>query len=105
MAKLTDAELDAFLSPMESQEPRWSLLGNAIHKDFAFPGFRGAIAFVNRVAERANAAGHHPDIEIHYNRVLISLSTHDAGGVTEKDVALAAEIDAVAVTEAEPDGG
>jgi 4a-hydroxytetrahydrobiopterin dehydratase len=45
-------------------------------------------------------AGHHPDIEIHYNRVLISLSTHDAGGVTEKDVALAAEIDAAAESDA-----
>ena len=101
MAKLTDAELDAFLSRME----RWSFLANAIHKDFAFPGFRGAIAFVNRVAERADVAGHHPDIEIHYSRVQISLSTHDAGGVTEKDVALAAEIDAVAEGEAEPDGG
>jgi 4a-hydroxytetrahydrobiopterin dehydratase len=101
MAKLTDAELDASLSEMGG----WTFLGNAIHKDFAFPGFRGAIAFVNRVAERADAAGHHPDIEIHYNRVLISLSTHDAGGVTEKDVALAAEIDAVAEVEAEPHGG
>jgi 4a-hydroxytetrahydrobiopterin dehydratase len=47
------------------------------------------------VADLAEAAGHHPDIEIHYNRVYLSLSTHDAGGVTEKDVALAAEIDLV----------
>jgi 4a-hydroxytetrahydrobiopterin dehydratase len=92
MTKLADGELKAFLSEMEG----WTFLGNAIHKDFAFPGFRGAIAFVNRVAERAEAAGHHPDIEIHYNRVYISLSTHDAGGVTEKDVALATEIDAAA---------
>ena len=97
MAKLADAELNAFLSEMEG----WTFLGNAIHKDFVFTGFRGAIAFVNRVAERADAAGHHPDIEIHFNRVYISLSTHDAGGVTEKDVALATEIDAAA----EPDGG
>ena len=92
MTKLSDAELNTFLADMEG----WTFLGNAIHKDFAFPGFRGAMAFVNRVAERAEAAGHHPDIEIHYNRVLVSLSTHDAGGVTEKDVALAAEIDGAA---------
>ena len=92
MTKLTDVELQASLGEMEG----WTLLGNAIHKDFAFPGFRRAMAFVNRVAERAEAAGHHPDIEIHYNRVIISLSTHDAGGVTEKDVALAGEIDSVA---------
>ncbi len=68
----------------------WSSLANAIQRDFTFPGFRSAIAFVNRVAELAETAGHHPDIEIHYNRVSLSLSTHDAGGVTEKDVALAA---------------
>jgi 4a-hydroxytetrahydrobiopterin dehydratase len=101
VAKLTDVELEAFLSEMHG----WTLLGNAIHKDFTFPGFRGAIAFVNRLADRADAAGHHPDIEIHYNRVLISLSTHDAGGVTEKDVTLAAEIDTVAEADPEPGGG
>ena len=89
MAKLTDAELKTFLSDMEG----WTFLANAIHRDFTVPGFRAAIAFVNRVADRAESAGHHPDIEIHYNRVYLSLSSHDAGGVTEKDVALAAEID------------
>ncbi len=92
MPKLTDAELTAFLSEVEG----WTSLGNAIHKEFGFPGFRGAIAFVNRVADRAESAGHHPDIEIHFNRVFISLSTHDAGGVTEKDAVLAAEIDEAA---------
>ncbi len=97
MAKLTDEELEVFLANREG----WTSQGNAIHKDFAFPGFRAAIAFVNRVAEQADAARHHPDIEIHFNRVLISLSTHDAGGVTEKDAVLAAEIDAAA----EPSGG
>ena len=92
MTKLTEAELKVFLDEMEG----WTSLGNAIHRDFTFPGFRAAITFVNRVADLAEAAGHHPDIEIHYNRVYLSLSTHDAGGVTEKDVALAAEIDRVA---------
>ena len=97
MAKLTDAELKTYLSDMEG----WAFLANAIHREFAFPGFRSAIAFVNQVADRAELAGHHPDIEIHYNRVYLSLSTHDAGGVTEKDIALAAEID----TLAEPSAG
>ena len=92
MAKLTESELKVVLDEMEG----WASLSNAIHRDFTFPGFRSAISFVNRVAELAEAAGHHPDIEIHYNRVSVSLSTHDAGGVTEKDVALAAEIDLVA---------
>ena len=91
MAKLADGEVRGFLDDLEG----WKHFGNAIHKDFTFPGFRGAISFVNRVAEKANDAGHHPDIEIHYNRVLISLSTHDEGGVTEKDIALAGEIDGV----------
>lgn len=88
-----------FLSNREG----WTSHDNAIHKDFLFPGFRAAMSFVNRVAEQADAARHHPDIEIHYNRVLISLSTHDAGGVTEKDLAAAAEIDAVAEIDAAPD--
>lgn len=103
MAKLSDAELKTFLADMEG----WTFLANAIHRDFAFPGFRSAIAFVNRVAELAEGAGHHPDIEIHYNRVSLSLSTHDAGGVTEKDIALAAEIDIAATggTQADSGGG
>jgi 4a-hydroxytetrahydrobiopterin dehydratase len=63
MTKLTDGELRLFLDERDG----WKHLGNAIHKEFHFPGFSGAIAFVNRVAERAEAAGHHPDIEIHYN--------------------------------------
>jgi len=92
MPKLTDAELNTYLAEMEG----WTFLANAIHRDFTFPGFRSAIAFVNRVAESAEGAGHHPDIEIHFNRVYLSLSTHDAGGVTEKDIALAAEIDMAA---------
>jgi 4a-hydroxytetrahydrobiopterin dehydratase len=99
VAKLTDAELEAFLSSREG----WTSRGEAIRKDFSFPGFRAAIAFVNRVAERAEAARHHPDIEIHYNHVQISLSTHDAGGVTERDVAAAAEIDAASEIDAAPE--
>jgi 4a-hydroxytetrahydrobiopterin dehydratase len=101
VAKLADAELEAFLSKTEG----WTSQGDAVQKDFTFPGFRAAIAFVNRVAERADAARHHPDIEIHFNRVRISLSTHDVGGVTEKDVALAGEIDAAEGDAAAESGG
>jgi 4a-hydroxytetrahydrobiopterin dehydratase len=97
MAKLTEDELRTALGEMGG----WTQVGEAIRKDFVFPGFRGAIGFVNRVADRANEAAHHPDLEIHYNRVLVTLSTHDEGGVTEKDVALAAEIDTVSA----PDEG
>ncbi len=97
MTRLSDEEVRFALRGKEG----WTFLDDAIHKEFRFPGFRGSIAFVNRLAERANAAGHHPDLEIHYNRVLVSLSTHDEGGVTDKDVSLAAEIDEAA---ADPGG-
>ena len=89
MAKLTDQEVQSLLTTMHG----WRSLGDAIHKEFTFRGFRGAISFVNRVAELANAAAHHPDLEIHYNRVVVSLTTHDAGGVTDEDLALAAVIE------------
>jgi 4a-hydroxytetrahydrobiopterin dehydratase len=106
MAKLADEDLRSLLTTLAG----WRHVGDAIHKEFRFAGFRGSIAFVNRLAERANAAGHHPDLEIHYDRVAVSLSTHDEGGVTDKDLALAREIDEVAEeTEpgepAEPNGG
>jgi 4a-hydroxytetrahydrobiopterin dehydratase len=89
MAKLEDGQRQLLMRDLEG----WKFLGDAIHKDFTFPGFRGAIAFVNRIAELANDAGHHPDLEIHYNRVVVSLTTHDAGGVTEDDITLAGRID------------
>jgi 4a-hydroxytetrahydrobiopterin dehydratase len=92
MSKPDDAELRLLLRDLDG----WKHLRDAIHKDFTFPGFGAAIAFVNRIAELATAAGHHPDLEIHYNRVVVSLSTHDAGGVTQRDVSLAAEIDRAA---------
>jgi 4a-hydroxytetrahydrobiopterin dehydratase len=91
MEKLEGDDLSFAMRDLEE----WKFLGDAIHKDFTFRGFRAAIAFVNRIAEQATAVGHHPDLEIHYNRVVVSLSTHDAGGVTEKDVELAGKIDAV----------
>jgi 4a-hydroxytetrahydrobiopterin dehydratase len=91
MALLTADELRLALSDL----PGWSKLGNAIHRQYTFRGFRAAIAFVNRLAEQATAANHHPDIEIHYNRVVVSLTTHDEGGVTQSDVDLATAIERV----------
>ena len=81
--------------------PDWSYVGAKIVKEFRYRGFRAAMAFVDRVADLAILAGHHPDIEIHYDRVLLSLTTHDEGGVTEKDLALARQIESVAA----PGGG
>jgi 4a-hydroxytetrahydrobiopterin dehydratase len=74
----------------------WTYSANALHKEFQFEDFMSAIAFVNRVAAAAEAAQHHPDMDIRYSVVSISLSTHSAGGVTAKDFALAARIDALA---------
>jgi 4a-hydroxytetrahydrobiopterin dehydratase len=92
MPKVSDEEMKLHLQRLND----WTFLGNALHKTYTFRGFRASIAFVNRVAEEASSAGHHPDIEIHFNRVIVSLSTHDEGGVTEKDLALAEAIDGVA---------
>ncbi len=65
----------------------------SISREYGFPTFPAAVRFVDYVAELAEAADHHPDIDIRYNRVRLTLSTHSAGGVTEKDFALARAID------------
>jgi 4a-hydroxytetrahydrobiopterin dehydratase len=75
--------------------PGWKRDDDEIEKEYKFADFKEAMAFVNRVADLAETANHHPEIEINYNRVEISLSTHSEGGVTEKDFALAAQIDGV----------
>ena len=90
----------AVLSNVEIQEklkslPEWSLAGNAIHRKFIFKSFMPAIAFVNRIAEAAEQANHHPDITINYSQVSLSLSTHSEGGVTQKDSQLADTIDKI----------
>jgi 4a-hydroxytetrahydrobiopterin dehydratase len=69
----------------------------SIVRDLEFADFAAAIAFVNRVAELADAANHHPDILVHgWNKVRLTLSTHSQGGLTDADFALAGQIDAVA---------
>ena len=83
---------DAISSKLSSV-PDWRREGGEIVREFEFQGFGDAIAFVNRVAEVAEAADHHPDIDIRYNRVRLALSTHSEGGLTQKDFALASEID------------
>lgn len=92
MALLNDQEIETGLPP------DWEHAGDEIRKDFDFETFSGAMAFVNRVADTAEAANHHPDIDIRYSRVLIALSTHSEGGVTDKDLALAEQIEALAGT-------
>jgi 4a-hydroxytetrahydrobiopterin dehydratase len=70
----------------------WTLRGNVIARGFRFVDFAGAMRFVNRVARLAEAANHHPDIVISYNKVRLTLTTHDEGGLTEKDFKLASKI-------------
>jgi 4a-hydroxytetrahydrobiopterin dehydratase len=72
---------------------KWQQTGDAIQRVFDRGDFDGSIRFVDAIAVAANAANHHPDIGIAWNRVTVTLSTHDAGGLTEKDFALAAQID------------
>lgn len=73
--------------------PTWKLQGGKLVREWAFKDFVEAMAFVNRVATVAEAAGHHPDIDVRYNRVLLGLISHDAGGITKRDVTMAARID------------
>lgn len=73
--------------------PDWQRDGDAIIREAKLPSFPRAIAAVNRVAELAEHADHHPDVDIRWRTLRFSLSTHSAGGLTEKDVSLAAEID------------
>jgi 4a-hydroxytetrahydrobiopterin dehydratase len=68
----------------------WSEVDDKLEREFKFDDFLQAIAFVNKVAELAQSENHHPDIEIHYNRVILRWWTHTAGGVTDRDRELAA---------------
>ncbi|HMN97358.1 MAG TPA: 4a-hydroxytetrahydrobiopterin dehydratase [Phycisphaerales bacterium] len=74
----------------------WTQSGDALQRTAGFASFVHAMAFVNRIATIAEEQQHHPDILVRYDKVTLTLSTHDAGGITEKDFALAAAIDAVA---------
>jgi 4a-hydroxytetrahydrobiopterin dehydratase len=73
--------------------PGWERAGAEIRRTYRFRDFREALAFVNRVGDLAEQAGHHPDIDIRYTLVTLALTTHDAGGLTDKDFALARRID------------
>lgn len=73
--------------------PEWKIVSGELTRTFQFKDFTAALSFVNRVGELAEEAGHHPDIDIRYNRVRLGLVTHDAGGLTAKDFDLAASAD------------
>lgn len=73
--------------------PEWELEGKKIARTIEFDGFAEAVDFVNDVAEIAEDEGHHPDIDIRDNKVILSLTTHDAGGITELDIEVASRLD------------
>jgi 4a-hydroxytetrahydrobiopterin dehydratase len=92
MPALAQADAAARLSSL----PGWEIQGGELTRTFTHADFRAALAFVNKVGDLAEQAGHHPDIDIRYNKVRLGLVTHDAGGLTGKDFDLAASVDKLA---------
>jgi 4a-hydroxytetrahydrobiopterin dehydratase len=90
--RLSDDDVEAGLSRL----PEWTREGDAIRKSYQRPSFADAIAFVVRVGFLAEAADHHPDLDVRWRTVHVTLSTHDAGGISTKDLELAGQIDALA---------
>lgn len=85
---LTEAEIQEQAGGLS----RWTVEQNKLQTSRTFKDFIQAIEFVNKLVEPSESAGHHPDIEISYNKVKITLTTHDAGGLTQKDFDVAREI-------------
>jgi 4a-hydroxytetrahydrobiopterin dehydratase len=92
MPKLTPSAIRSALPSV----PKWTKRGAILSRTFEFKDFPAAIRFVNAVAKLAEKAWHHPDIDIRWNKVTLALTTHDEGGLTEKDFTLAAKFDHVA---------
>jgi 4a-hydroxytetrahydrobiopterin dehydratase len=93
MPKLAAAEIRTALATV----PEWKPTGEVIARTYLFKDFPAAIKFVNAVADLAERAWHHPDIDIRWNKVTLALTTHDAGGLTEKDFDLARQFDALSL--------
>ncbi len=92
MSALSSQDADARVRNLAG----WQIESGQLTKTFNFKDFLSAIDFVNQIAKIAEGAGHHPDIDIRYNKVRIALVTHDAGGLTEKDFELAGGIEKLA---------
>ena len=97
MARLSDDEIRSGLAKLAS----WGRRGDEIEKVYELPSFPDAIAFVTRVGFLAEKANHHPDLDIRWRNVRVGLSTHDEGGITDRDLGLAGEIESVAAGFAE----
>jgi 4a-hydroxytetrahydrobiopterin dehydratase len=92
MALLSDSEIEARLADLSG----WERAGEAIAKEFDRADFVGSVQFVSSLVEPAEAIGHHPDLEISWATVKVTISTHSEGGLTAADFELAAKIDALA---------
>jgi 4a-hydroxytetrahydrobiopterin dehydratase len=92
MDVLTDSEIQQALGSLSG----WTHHGVAIQRTFEFPDFKAAMGFVNKIADAAEQANHHPDIDIRYNKVTMSLVSHDSGGITKRDIRMAERINQVA---------
>ncbi|MFK7882564.1 MAG: 4a-hydroxytetrahydrobiopterin dehydratase [Phycisphaerales bacterium] len=92
MAKMKEDQIEAALE----KRPDWSNVAGKIQRTYQFGDFVASMAFVNKIAEYAERVQHHPDVLIRYNRVTLTVSTHDAGGITQKDFDLAEESDRLA---------
>ncbi len=92
MAVLTDSEIQAALGSLSG----WQRNGLAIQRVFRFADFKEAMKFVNKIADAAEQANHHPDIDIRYKTVTMALVSHDSGGVTQRDVRMAGIINGIA---------
>jgi 4a-hydroxytetrahydrobiopterin dehydratase len=91
-SKLADADVEQALRELDG----WERDGDTIRKSFERSSFAEAIAFVVQIGFLAEAANHHPDLDVRWRTVHVSLSTHDAGGLTELDMQLAGQIDGIA---------
>ena len=89
MAALSQSDIESRLRSV----PAWHIEAGELTRTVALKDFVAALAFVNKVGDLAEKAGHHPDIDIRYNKVRLGLVTHDAGGITAKDFDLAAALD------------
>jgi 4a-hydroxytetrahydrobiopterin dehydratase len=92
MGRMSAVEIRAAMATVEG----WTRKGQRLTREFCLDDFAGAIRFVGRVARAAEEAWHHPDIDIRWNRVRLSLTTHDEGGLTERDFVLAARFNQIA---------
>ena len=91
MKALTEVEIAAFVDG----HPNWQFIDGVLTREWKFPDFVTAMSFVNRVAQLAEEAQHHPDIDIRYNRVKLALVSHDAGGITARDARMSERLNSL----------